>query len=348
MSHWQTTVDPDVEARILAAANHREGDRVPIWDYIDNPAVFEHFRRGQEGPHRTMARVYHRLGIDLCRGYALPPEEGEQTGARTRWAERTITCPRQLKEELAEPQGSEEEWEEFGEQMLRDYRRMRDNLAPRTMFVPGGGTGLTALYSAMGLETFCLWTRDHPDLIEAVLRRRARENAWWARLAAEERLCPLFFVGEDIACKGRLLFSPDWLRRHFLPALRMVIEPLAGAGVKVIFHSDGYLMEILEDLIDAGIAGLNPIEPLAGMDIQFLKRRYGNRLILVGNVDCSQTLPLGSVEDVRRAVKDCIRVAGPGGGHFVGSSSEITPATPLRNVLAFYRACHTYGRYPIQ
>lgn len=348
MPPWQTNVATDVEARILAAADHREGDRVPIWDYIDNSAVFQHFRRADEGPHLTMARLYNELGIDLCRGYCLPQEETQRNEAHTRWAERTIDLPRQLEEELAEDEMTDGQWDAIEQDLLSNYRQMRDNLAPRTMFVPGGGTGLTGLYASIGLQKFCLWTRDHPDLIGEVLRRRAHENARWARLAARERLCPLFFIGEDIACKDRLLFSPHWLRRHFLPPLRLSIEPLAQAGIKVIFHSDGNLMEILNDLIDAGIDGLNPIEPLAGMDIAHLKRRYGDRLILVGNVDCSHTLPFGTVEQVCRAVRECIRTASPGGGHFIGSSSEITPATPLRNVLAFYKACHHYGRYPIR
>jgi len=154
-------------------------------------------------------------------------------------------------------------------------------------------------------------------------------------------------IGEDIAYKDRLIFSPRWLRRVFLPTLALLVEPLREAGVKVIFHSDGYLMPILDDLLEVGIAGLNPIEPLAGMDIGYLKRRYGGRLILVGNVDCSRTLPLGTVEDVRRAVRECVLAASRGGGHFIGSSSEITPAVPLENVLAFFEACREFGRYPI-
>jgi uroporphyrinogen decarboxylase len=84
------------------------------------------------------------------------------------------------------------------------------------------------------------------------------------------------------------------------------------------------------------------------MDIGFLKKRYGKNLILVGNVDCSQVLPLGTVEQVIEATKECIRRASPGGGHFIGSSSEIVPSTPVENVLAFYQACHQFGTYPIR
>lgn len=115
----------------------------------------------------------------------------------------------------------------------------------------------------------------------------------------------------------------------------------------VLFHSDGNLWQIMDDLLDAGIDGLNPLEPLAGMELKPLKKRYGNRLILVGGIDCSQLLPLGTPEEIRQAVQRAMQVAAPGGGLFIGSSSEINPATPLENVLAFYSACHEYGRYPI-
>ena len=130
--------------------------------------------------------------------------------------------------------------------------------------------------------------------------------------------------------------------------LRACCEPLKRAGIKVIFHSDGNVMEILDDMIESGIDGLNPIEPIAGMDIAYLKKKYYKKLILVGNLDCSQILPLGTKEEVIEATKKCIRDASKGGGHFIGSSSEITPSTPLENILAFYRTIHEYGRYPIK
>ena len=344
MPEWQISVDAQTEARIVAAADHQEGDRVPIWDHIDNPAVFNHFRRPDEDPHRTMARVYHELGIDLCWAYSLPQGDSERNQARTRWHAPPVTRPEQLAEDLEEPQSS---WDEVRGQLIELYYQSRDALAPRTMFVPSGGTGLTALYLRVGLERFCEWMHDHEELLAAVLERYCADNALWTTAAAEERLCPLFVIADDIGCKGRLIFSPDYLRRGFLPALRRVCEPLVGAGVKVIFHSDGNVAELLDEMIEAGIAGLHPIEPLSGMDIGRLKKRYGRRLILVGNVDASRTLPAGTVEDVRKAVRRCVRAASGGGGHFIGSSGEIAPSVPLRNVLAFYEACREFGRYPI-
>ncbi|MBM3241640.1 hypothetical protein FJZ31_35630 [Candidatus Poribacteria bacterium] len=57
---------------------------------------------------------------------------------------------------------------------------------------------------------------------------------------------------------------------------------------------------------------------------------------------------LGTVEEVIKATKECIRQASRGGGHFIGSSSEIVPATPVENILAFYRTVHECGKYPIR
>jgi uroporphyrinogen decarboxylase len=174
-----------------------------------------------------------------------------------------------------------------------------------------------------------------------------RANCIRARVFAEANIGPLFFIGDDIAFKGRTMFSLPMLRELFFPYLKRMCEPLVNAGIKVIFHTDGYCMEIIDDLIDCGVAGLNPLEPLAGNDIAEIKRRWGDNLILVGGMDCAQLLPLGTVQDVRDGTRRLLREAGHGGGLFIGSSSEIVPATPVENIFAFYEACHEFGRYPL-
>ncbi|MFW6457616.1 MAG: uroporphyrinogen decarboxylase family protein, partial [Planctomycetota bacterium] len=218
-------------------------------------------------------------------------------------------------------------------------RAVRESLAPHTMYVPTMGTGLTDLYVSVGYEQFCLLLHSRPTLIGELLRHRAMDNLRWLTKAAEERLCPMFLIAEDIGGKKGLLFSPDWLRRHFIPALKMLTRPLRRAGIKAIFHSDGNVMDILDDLVEAGIDGLHPIEPMAGMDIARVQKRYGEQLVLVGNVDCGRLLPMGRSRDIRRAVRKCKRAAGRSGGHFVGSSGELHAGIPMRNVFTFCEAC---------
>lgn len=351
-------LDEAVWARIEASMNFREGDRVPIWDYIDNPAVVKHFQQPGDDYATTMVRVYHGLGIDLCRGYGRSFEQtedgtvlGEGRGqqlvsGQTAWkVHYEIESIEDLREHLrkAEPVS----WEWIRTQWVPWIRREQERFAPYTMFVPPTGCGFHAAYGLMGQQRFAYAIYDAPEEVDALLELEG-ENAYrFAKVAAEENLCPLHFIGDDIAYKNGLLFSPAFLRRTFIPMLRRCIEPLHEAGIKVIFHSDGNLWQIMDDLLEAGIDGLNPLEPIASMELEPLKKRYGDRLILVGGIDCSQLLPLGTPDDIRQEVQRAMQVAAPGGGFFIGSSSEVNPATPLENVLAFYEACHEYGRYPI-
>jgi len=351
-------LDHDVYERIAHSMNHEEGDRVPIWDFIDNWPTYQHFAPGIEDPIQAGAKVFHGLGIDLCRGvtFPTPPEaeghEQEQASGhktkilgRTRWvSERPYKSPADLKH----VQPGELSVEHVREVMIPDFVRAQQAFAPRTMYVPGCGCGFHGAYHICGLTVFALAIYDARDDVERIVDRLSRNAATVAQVYAELKLCPLFFVGDDVAYKGTTMFSPQTLRELFIPALARVCEPLNNAGIKVIFHSDGDVTDIIDDMLEVGIAGLNPIEPLAGMDIGYLKKRYGRDLILVGNLDCSQLLPLGTIAQIREGVKACLRAAAPGGGHFIGSSSEITPSTPLENVLAFYDACREFGRYPLR
>lgn len=358
-------LDKTVEERIRAAINFEEGDRVPIWDLIDNRGIVDHVAPGVDNDALAMAKVYNELGIDLCRGLGggIGKERDGETWAdeqrgtagvisgQTVWTlKREIETAEDLRNYEPPPPPSQDE----AERWIAGIKSTQAMVAPHTMYVPTGGgaqgwsTGIHAAYHLMGLEFFSIAIYDYRDEVERIMAAFTRRAVEFARLAARERLCPLFFLADDIAYKGSLMFSPHFLRETFIPAMSKCCEPLNNAGIKVVFHSDGFLMEILDDMIDAGISGLNPIEPLAGMDIELLKKRYGHNLILVGNVDCSQVLPLGSVEDVIEATKECIRHASKGGGHFIGSSSEITPATPVENIVAFYRAAREFGKYPIR
>ncbi len=350
----QKWLDPKVYDRIMTAADHAEPDRVPIWDFIDNRAILDHLSPGETDLLKANVALYHGLGIDLCRGFVdtfAPTDDGRRTahgqvGGQTDW--QTDFPIRTLDDLEAYPLPTTDR-ETLFEEWIQPMRRYAEAFAPATMFVPGWGCGFHAiLHNVMGLELFSLAIYDRPEALMRLLDGYNRQAVAVAERVAEERIAPLFFIGDDIAYKERLMFSPAYLRTTCIPMIARMCEPLRRAGIKPIFHSDGNVSLILDDLVEAGIAGLNPIEPIAGMDIGQIKQRYGRRLILVGNVDCSHVLPLGSPQEVIAATRQCLRVAGPGGGLFIGSSSEITPSTPVENILTFYETCHTDGRYPIR
>jgi uroporphyrinogen decarboxylase len=347
----EAVVDPVVYRRIMAAASFQEPDRVPIWDLIDSWPIYQMFAPGETDATQATAKVFHGLGIDLCRSVYMPvgpgdadhPAPYEFAGQSRWWIDKPIKTLDDLRAYEVPEFTQEQAW-----QWVHAHVAARDVFAPETLLVPCDGVGFHGAYGLMGLELFSYALYDCPEEIERLVEALNEHAVRRAEVFAEMRPGPIFFYGDDIAYKQRPMFSPEVMHRLFYPQLKRLCDLLLPAGILPLFHTDGYIMGIIEDLLGTGIRGLNPIEPLAGNDIGELKRRYGDRLILMGNIDCSQTLPLGTVEDVRRAVRECLRDAGHGGGLFIGSSSEIVPATPVENILAFYEACHEYGRYPLQ
>jgi uroporphyrinogen decarboxylase len=154
--------------------------------------------------------------------------------------------------------------------------------------------------------------------------------------------------GEDYCGNQGLFMSPEHFDEFVLPGLQKVVNRAKEKNIPFIKHCDGYIWPIIDRLIETGIDGLNPIEPAAGMDIGEVKNAYGDRIAVIGNIDCAHLLSFGSKEDVQNAVKDCIQKASPGGGHIISSSNVIHDGVPPENYAAMIDATKEHGRYPIQ
>jgi len=152
-------------------------------------------------------------------------------------------------------------------------------------------------------------------------------------------------LGDDYADNSGPMMSPQVFREFILPRLKKVVHAIHEEGALVVKHSDGNIWKILDDIVETGADGLNPIEPCAGMDIVEVKRQYGKRICLLGNIDCGHLLSSGTVQEVREAVRECIEVAAPGGGFILSSSNSIHSSVRPENYLAMIQAAKEFGRY---
>ena len=221
--------------------------------------------------------------------------------------------------------------------MLAEHDAVQSLYAPHTMVLPQNGNwGFLPGYDA---DTFCVVSLAMVEDLPALERfwdinveRAVVKNG----ITARHRLAPVVQCCEDVAYKNGLMVSPGILRDHFFPRFRQAIAPLKEAGIKVIWHSDGNINEVLDDALACGLDGIDPIDPSAGMDIAEIKRRYGNRLILVGNVGRAHVLNFGTPEAVREDVRRCRRAAGETGGYFVqAGDGQVMPDVPLDNAIAY-------------
>ncbi len=188
--------------------------------------------------------------------------------------------------------------------------------------------GIDPTWHSMGFETFSMALIQDQELVEAVI---GKISDWYAAVA--EELCKLDFdfiwAADDIAYHTSPMFSPKSYREVLLPHTRKVAEKITKPW---IYHSDGNLMPLLDDLLSQGMNAIHPLEP-GSMDVKELKNRYGDQVAFVGNISVD-TLERGSIDEIKHEVNEAIDIIGPGYGYLMSSSNSITPNCKAENVKA--------------
>jgi uroporphyrinogen decarboxylase len=128
---------------------------------------------------------------------------------------------------------------------------------------------------------------DSPGLISEFLELSTDHEIMVIDAIADQRLSPCALTFGDIAFKGTLMHSPDWLLREFKPRLARLNAAWHKHGITCLFHSDGDLLRVMQDLIDTGLDGFNPIETAAGISIASIREHFGQKIFLAGGIDIS-------------------------------------------------------------
>jgi uroporphyrinogen decarboxylase len=152
------------------------------------------------------------------------------------------------------------------------------------------------------------------------------------------------YVAEDMGAQTDLMFSVSHIREFLLPGMKRIIDLSHQGGAFVFHHNDGAIRRIIPDMIDAGIDLLNPIQwRCEGMDREGLARDFADRVVFHGGMDNQQTLPFGTVEDVRREVLENLRILGRKGGYILAPCHNIQALTASENIVAMYGTCYENG-----
>jgi len=153
--------------------------------------------------------------------------------------------------------------------------------------------------------------------------------------------------GTDYAGRDGPFLSPKFFREFCLPELKKQTKAFHKRGAFTIQDTDGNIWPIAEDLlIEGGFDVYFAIEPRAGMEIAEVKRAFGDRICLWGNVDDAYTLPFGDEKSVIKETVNCINTAAPGGGYILASSCTIHKGVKPENFFTMLRTGRKYGKYP--
>lgn len=199
-----------------------------------------------------------------------------------------------------------------------------------------------------GLEQSCIDLIAEPELTEYMLMR-ITEFCWeYATrfFEAGKGKIHITQVTDDYGSQHGLLISEASYVRWFKPIQKKFIDLAHQAGALVMHHDDGAIRPLIPHFIELGVDILNPIQHVCpGMDMAGLKRDFGAHLCFHGGVDNQDVLPHGSVADVQREVRECLRTLGAGGGYILAPCHNIQPVTPIENIIAMYETAYAEGWY---
>ncbi len=317
------------------------------------------------------AQAYVRAGANLCPQFIMPSPHVEHLACDPfRAADLTRNPPasatkshdeawtaeriRDYIEALPDIDALERDFdiESAAADYARRLARMGD-LAPGEMLFIGmfAQPDFMGGYTRWGFDSYLLALGLYPKHLERYYAHSGEQarlhNVAIAEAIQKHNLAPFVYGGQDICFNDGPMCSPELLSQIYFPHLASAVEPLHAAGVRIIWHCDGDIRPILDELIHRiGVAGLQGFQEETGCTLEQMasaRTREGAKLILWGSVSVTTTLPFGTVEDVRRDVERCFRVGAPGGGFALASTSSILPETPLENILAMFQHARQFG-----
>jgi len=342
--------------------NHQPVDRIPLYDSYWNEVVRDFHNQGI--PKEVRLEDYFQLDFDMFwfeQDFQLPGKILEENNDSRIETDGWGTTNKVFKESQSTPGlidfavKSRDEWEHtYKEKLIYGPGRIEwENLQARyeSMREAGKFVVLSMLdpfectWHIVGPENQFMMLVTEPDWLKDIYNSHTTliEDAW--RDLQEKGIKPdaLWLYG-DIAYGKGMLFAPATYRNLLQPFHARLASLAHEYDAHLIYHTDGNPTAVLPDLIDAGVDCLQPMEVKAGMDVIELKRLYGDRLVLMGNID-ARLYQTNDMDGLKSEIEAKIPAAMEGGGYIYHSDHSIPPGTTLETYESALKLVRELGRY---
>ncbi len=215
----------------------------------------------------------------------------------------------------------------------------------------GAGTGIPGFHWWStdtldgGIEELSILEMERPDLVEEMRARHYDMALRHIEFILDSKEFDYVFIG---ASGGITLSSPDLFDKYALPFIKQATKMCKQAGIPTLLHSCGKETHIVKRAFECtDLSCINPLEipPMGDCNLAEIKRLYGGKLALMGNLHTTEVMLRGTVENVKMAACQAIYDAGKGGGFILSTGDQCGRDTPDENIFALVEICKTYGKY---
>ena len=346
--------------RVATVLNGGIPDRVPIHDGYWQTTIERWQREGL--PTGVSPEDYFDLEMVWIGGdwtLQLPERvvsQGEQS--RTYWDDMGA-----LRSDLRTDIGWTTQWRDFSIKTRDDWLKYRERMAFNPSRIPASAMaayqraraqGKFVCYQAhacfhptwmkIGMEQEMMWMLEQPEWMHEMFAAHTTlileifDAMWDMGMAFDGAL-----IADDLGYQANPLISPRLYRELVWPYHKQVCDHLAERGVKSLLHSDGNIAPLIPHFIEAGFAGLHPLEAKAGLDVCQLKPQYGDRLVLFGNIDARKLS--GSKEEIEEEIAGKVSMAKERGGYIYHSDHSVPNTVSFENYCFALECVKRYGTY---
>jgi len=263
------------------------------------------------------------FGMDRA---ALDSKPGDPTG-------RTLAFEIEMRARVAERYGWAAVDTGFpGADTPEGMKRLQDAIGGRALIFAfnGQGTFWMPPVGTDGIEMtdFASMLYEEPEQLHEVARRKCKESIELARRQAGLGV-DFIIMNSDYAYNQAPFISPDHFREFVTPYLAEIVAAIHELGLPVLLHSDGNLNKILDQIHSTGVDGHQSVDPQGGMDLARVRAAYPD-WVLMGNVACNLLQDVDE-EQIRLAVRDCMRDGGIGRRYIFSTSNCVFKGMPLES-----------------
>jgi uroporphyrinogen decarboxylase len=195
------------------------------------------------------------------------------------------------------------------------------------------------------MMAFCGRLVDDPAAARDQARRRVETALGRGERLARHGGLDGFALCSDYCFNTGPFFSPDWFDAFVTPFLADLIRGYRQQGWYVIKHTDGNIMPILDRLLLGEPHALHSLDPQGGVDIAEVKRRVGDRVCLIGNVNCG-LLDTGTEEECVASARYALEHGMPGGRYIFSTSNCVYTGMSLQRYELILEVWRRKGNYP--
>ena len=341
--------------RMCKVLNHEIPDRLPTWEYAIDKVVLEGLC-----PGGSYIDAVELLGLDAvaafepsCGGYVpgLLDDMKDGDTFHDQWGVKRQFCGEMLAYPMEDdvpivsdtdlknyvpPDPNDESRFDLLRQYVKKFHGQKLNV-----YVILGIWEISKYL--MGLQSFLLNFYQKPKVLKGVFEMTAEWIIEVSKNAADAG-ADMIMIADDLAHKDGLFSSPLMIEEFYIPCLQKIVDAIKSRRAYAFYHSHGNIWKILDSLINTGIDVIHPMAYEDNMDIRIVKKIYGRKVIVAGNVATGALID-DSRDEVVKLVKDTIEETSAGGGHIMMASSSIYSGIKAENYRAMIETIKEFGQY---